>query len=51
MYYLKMGHLVYIGYIKTLKTIECLESKAFLRKMFQIKLVGFEKIYSLITSV
>jgi len=36
---------------KSSKTIEYLENKAFLRKMFQTKLVGFKKIYSLITSI
>jgi len=39
------------GYIKSLETVEYLGSKAFLRKMFQTKLVKFKKIYSLITSV
>jgi len=42
---------LYIGCIKSPETVEHLKSKAFLRKMFRIKFIGFKKIYSLITSV
>jgi len=34
-----------------IKNTETIESKAFLRKMFQTKLVEFKKIYLLLTSV
>ena len=41
----------YIRCIKNLKTVEYFESKTFFRKMFQTKVVGFKKIYSLITFI